>query len=254
MPIDDLEAAIARLPPGWHAQVFASLDSTQDVAREAAMRGAPDRSLFVADFQRAGRGRQGRRWLAQPGTALLMSVLLRAQGPPVAWRSTALAAVALVEAIHALAPGLRSVVHIKWPNDVLVDRQKVAGILAESSFDGQRSLTIVGLGVNVDADAAALAEVAAPATSLRLATGQPVGRDLLLLELVQRVDAWLSRSEEDLRQAWQAYLWGRGRRLRLREGDASYDVVVLGTTDDGSLIVRLPNGSLQVTSTGELML
>jgi biotin-(acetyl-CoA carboxylase) ligase len=87
-----------------------------------------------------------------------------------------------------------------------------------------------------------------------VANGQRVGRGLLLLELARRMDTWLDCSQEDLRQAWQAYLWGRGQRVHLRDQGASYDVVVLGTAADGSLIVRLPNGRVQATSTGELIL
>ena len=248
----DLEAAVRRLPAGWSGTYRASLASTQDEARALAKAGAPSRTLVVADFQHAGRGRQGRTWLASPGVALLVSIVLRAPGPPRPWRSTALASVALVEAIEDVVPGL--VPAIKWPNDVLLDGRKVAGILAEASFDGQEQTTIVGLGTNVATTAAELAGIGQPATSLSLAAGRPVERGRLLLALVARLDAWLERSEEALRRRWEERLWGRGQRLRLAETDGEREVVVLGVEPDGALRVRLADGRIIRTVTGELIL
>src|SRR5262245_12741580 len=97
---EDLRAAVARLPPGWHAHVFDQVASTMDEARAAARADAPSRSLFIADFQSAGRGRQARVWHAAPGQALLLSMLLRQSAPATPWGSTSLAAVAMAEAIE----------------------------------------------------------------------------------------------------------------------------------------------------------
>ena len=172
---DDLRRAVGRLPRGWTGHYLARTASTQDQAREAARAGAPSRSVFVADFQSRGRGRQGRRWLASPGMALMLSVLLREHHQaPRPWRSTALAAVALTEAVERVAPSLRPA--IKWPNDLLVSDRKVAGILAESAWDGRQLSIIVGIGVNVATTAAELASLGTPATSLELAAGHAVSR------------------------------------------------------------------------------
>jgi BirA family biotin operon repressor/biotin-[acetyl-CoA-carboxylase] ligase len=248
----DLEAAVRRLPAGWSGTYLATTLSTQDEARRLAVAGAPSRTLVVADVQHAGRGRQGRTWLASPGVALLVSIVLRVPGPPRPWRSTALASVALVEAIEQIAPGLRPA--IKWPNDVLLDGRKVAGILAEATFDGQQQTAIVGLGTNVATPAAELAGIGQPVTSLSLAAGRPVERGRLLLALTARLDAWLERPEEALRQRWEERLWGRGQRLRLAEIDGERDVVVLGVEPDGALRVRLVDGRIIRTVTGELIL
>src|SRR5215218_5681460 len=133
------------LPPGWRVLHEPSVESTNDLAREAASRGWPDRSVFVADFQTKGRGRHGRTWLCPPRAGLLMSVLLRRRDAP-AYSYTMLAAVALSEAIerlHSLEPA------IKWPNDVVVDDKKIAGVLAEAWDDGREQTVVVGIGVNV---------------------------------------------------------------------------------------------------------
>ena len=103
-----LKAAVEALPRPWQATYFAVVESTQDEARAASRRGAPHRSIFVADYQRAGRGRQGRTWVARPGVALMLSVVFReSAAAAVPWRWTSLASVALAEAIVDLLPALR---------------------------------------------------------------------------------------------------------------------------------------------------
>jgi len=253
MAAEDLRLALERLPPAWRGQCFERVGSTQDEARRAAAQGAPSRSVFVADYQSAGRGREGRVWQAPPSAALLLSILLREAGDaPRPWRSTALASVALAEAIEAAAPTLN--VGIKWPNDLMLDGRKVAGILAESWSDRAELAIAVGIGVNVNTPAEELAAVPAPAISLSMASGDRVDRGALLLAFVARLDAWLGHSESELQDTWQSRLWGRGQRLRLVDIGVDEEVVVLGATLDGALRVRLADGHERVTSTGELLL
>lgn len=249
-----LAEVVQQLPAPWRGRYFETVDSTQDEARAAARRGAPGRSLFLADYQRAGRGRQGRTWLARPGTSLLMSVLFREAGDNAQpWRFTSLASLALSEAIDALTPSEKKAA-IKWPNDVMLDDRKVAGILAETTFDGRELVACVGVGVNVNADERDLAQFP-DATSIRISAGHAVARGDLLLAFVGRVDYWLDlhRSTHKLHTAWEARLWRRGQRLRLLDiGDVT-DVIVLGASRDGVLHVRLPDGTERQTSTGELL-
>jgi len=253
MAAEVLGLALERLPPGWRGQLFESVGSTQDEARRAASEGAPSRSVFVADYQSAGRGRQGRVWQAPPATALLMSILLREAGDaPRPWRSTALASVALAEAIETVAPPLR--VGVKWPNDLVLDGRKVAGILAESWSDRAQLAIAIGVGVNVNTSAGQLAAVGAAATSLRIASGGVVDRGALLLAFVARLDGWLARRETELQDTWQTRLWGRGQRLRLADFGSDDEVVVLGATLDGALRVRFADGTERTTTTGELIL
>jgi BirA family transcriptional regulator, biotin operon repressor / biotin---[acetyl-CoA-carboxylase] ligase len=247
MPADSLAAALLRLPPAWHGFWFDSVDSTQSAARAAANRGATDRSLFVADYQHAGRGRQGRAWLAEPGAALLMSILFREtrrESRP--WHFTSLASVSVVEAIRPLVA--QSSVAIKWPNDVMVDDEKVAGILAETSWDGRELQAIVGIGLNVTAS-----PELAGATTLALHADGPLDRGDVVLRIVERLDHWLMQSDSALHAAWQSHLWGRGQRLRLLDFDRSEEVIVVGARPDGSLEVLRADGSHHVTTTGELL-
>jgi BirA family biotin operon repressor/biotin-[acetyl-CoA-carboxylase] ligase len=181
----------------------------------------------------------------------MLSILLREHGSePRPWRCTAMASVALVE---VLEPRIQEV-RIKWPNDVLIDGRKVAGVLAESTWDGQHLTVIVGLGLNVSTSAEALAGIDKPATSLLVASGQRFDRGELLRELIGRIDSWLGRPQEELHQAWQSRLWGRGQSVRLADLDSEQDVVILGAGFDGALRVRLADGTERSTTTGELIL
>jgi BirA family biotin operon repressor/biotin-[acetyl-CoA-carboxylase] ligase len=253
MTSDGLAEAVRALPRAWQGHYVEETDSTQDEARTAARVGAPSRSIFVADYQRAGRGRQGRSWLAGRGDALMLSVIFREHAtPPTPWRWTSLASVALAEAISELVPVLQPA--IKWPNDVLLDDRKIAGVLAETTSDGQQLVAVVGVGVNVNSLTADLATVGGAATSLRIASGQAVDRGELLLSLVRRMDAWLERPWPELHAAWLGRLWGHGQRLRLLDLGREEDVVVLGAELDGSLHVRMADGSERHTTTGELIL
>src|SRR5581483_6431763 len=171
----------AALPPGWRVRVSAVVGSTNDLAREAGRRGEAGRTVFVADFQTAGRGRQGRTWVAPPGFGLLFSVLFRlpaAGAPPL--HCTMLVAVALAEALerHGLRPA------IKWPNDVLLEGRKVAGILAEAFQGGGETMVVVGCGVNVG-DGPRLPHGLPPtATSLGASSGGRLHRGALLVEIL----------------------------------------------------------------------
>ncbi|MGI9147715.1 MAG: biotin--[acetyl-CoA-carboxylase] ligase [Chloroflexota bacterium] len=248
----ELAAAVAALPRTWQPRYSAMVDSTQDEARAASRQGARHRSIFVADYQRAGRGRQGRAWVAGPGVSLLVSLLFReSTHTPIPWRWTSLASVALSEAIEDVLPGLKPA--IKWPNDLLLNDRKVAGILAETSWDGLQLVAIVGVGLNVSTDLAELAMTGGAATSLRLASGRDVQRGALLHAFVDRIDDWLAQPAAVCHAAWQVRLWGRGQRLRLADLGREEEVVVLDAEPDGSLRVRLADGTVRRTMTGELI-
>src|SRR4051812_27125039 len=182
MPADDLGGFLTRavLPPGWQVLHEPSVESTNDLARAAADRDWPDRSVFVADYQTKGRGRHGRTWLCPPRSGLLMSVLLRRRDAP-AYTYTMLAAVALSEAIERL---LALDPEIKWPNDVVLDGKKVAGVLAEASDDGRQQTVIVGVGVNVNLEPEELADLP-NATALSIEAGHPAHRGELLALMLE---------------------------------------------------------------------
>ena len=143
----------------------------------------PEGAVAVADFQTAGRGRLGRVWAAPAGTALLCSVLLR---PPAGSRIAQLSLVGGLAAAQAVEAALGRQAQLKWPNDVLVDGRKVAGVLAEAR-DG---VVVVGVGLNVNQTEAELpTDARIPAASLRSLDGVERDREALLTGLLERLEA-----------------------------------------------------------------
>jgi BirA family transcriptional regulator, biotin operon repressor / biotin---[acetyl-CoA-carboxylase] ligase len=202
-------------------------DSTNERARVLASLGARHGTLVTADEQTAGRGRQGREWVAAPGSALLMSVVLRspADALPLA------AAVALCEALPVDAA-------IKWPNDVWVDRRKVAGILVEAR--PQEGWAVLGIGVNVR-DAPALEGV----TSL----GGAIGAEELLSRVLVALERWLSRPLPEVLGAWRSRDALLGETVRWKDGSGEG----AGIDEGGALLVDTDSGRVALQA-GEVHL
>ena len=190
-------------------------DSTNERAKELALAGAPHGTLVTADEQSAGRGRQGRVWVAEPGHALLMSLVLRSLDELLPFR----AAVAVAESISAPT-------QIKWPNDVWIDGKKVSGILAEGR--PQEGWAVLGIGLNVSTQEVP-AELADIATSLALA-GVSSSREEVLESLLASLERWLSAEPDEVLAKWRArdallraeVAWdgGRGRAAGITHGGA----------------------------------
>jgi BirA family biotin operon repressor/biotin-[acetyl-CoA-carboxylase] ligase len=206
--------------------------STNDRARELAERGAPHGTIVTAGVQTAGRGRQGRTWTAPPGTALLVSVVLR-HAPGLLPLRAGLAVADLA------GPAAR----VKWPNDVLVEGRKVAGILAEGR--PAEHWTVLGIGVNAALDVADLpAELRATAASLGRAPEAVLGE---LLDALQR---WLDAPAEGVLDALRSRDALRDRPVRWADGDG----VGAGIDGDGALLVRRHDGSTVRLDAGEVHL
>ena len=262
---DDLEreALESRLGGGRFARGqyvhVAETGSTNDDARMLAQSGAPEGSLVVADVQTEGRGRRGRVWHSAPGESLLVSLVLR---PPIApmrcgWIPL-LTAVALRGALLEL--GI-SGVGIKWPNDVLVDGRKLAGILCEISSDFEQvSHAVVGIGLNVNtAPEAFPAEVRALACSLRGMTGQVWRRADVLVALLAEMDHWLDRlwagELEALKAAWEAGSVTLGRQIEVQMPNGELRTGLAECLDEGGgLWLRLSGGQRQLLTSGEVSL
>ena len=209
--------------------------STNDRARELAVAGAPHGSVVTAAAQTAGRGRQGRTWTAPPGAALLMSLVLR---EPPALLSLA-AAVGVAGAIGEQA-------RIKWPNDVLVDGRKVAGILIEGR--PQDRWAVVGVGVNVAVEPAQFpSELRDSAGTLGRA---PEDVETVLVDVLASLDSVLALSPDALLEAWRARDALLGREVRWTGGRG----VANGIDEGGRLLVDLPDGGEAALDAGEVHL
>jgi BirA family biotin operon repressor/biotin-[acetyl-CoA-carboxylase] ligase len=255
----DLEDAPARVAErgsalGLPMHLLASTTSTNDEAKHAAKDGAPGGSTWVAEEQTAGRGRQGRVWTSARGENLLFSVLVRVACPPSRLPPIALAAgLAVRDAVAAAAPEASP--GIKWPNDVLVDGKKLAGVLVEAITAGSRvQAVVIGVGINVHVrdfpD-----EIAARATSVALVSSRPPDRASLLADVLAGLDRDLhivvGRGLGLLRARLEEADALRGHRVRSDDGDEG---IASGIDDDGRLLVRRDDGVLTRWSAGEVHL
>ncbi len=288
MDQDLLRRALAALPLG-PILYFDRIGSTNTEAAALADQGAPDLTLVVADEQTAGRGRQGRRWFTPPGAALAFSLVLRPAAflpasalsgeevlavgeagkqaalldlPALLGRLTALGALAVCQALQedfGLAP------RIKWPNDVLLERRKVCGVLAEAHWNGAGLAAVVlGIGVNVTADAVPpAAELIYPATALELVGSPGIDRPTLLRQVLQHLLDWRDRLvTPDFWLAWDDRLAFKGEWVWVGPGmasagppaQASYPAQVLGLHPSGYLRVRVETGAEILLHTGELQI
>ncbi len=218
--------------------------STQDDARDWALADppAPHGAVVIAEEQTAGRGRQGRQWLAARGSSLLFSVILRPRAPEHLPQYMMVGGLAVYD---ALAPLLGERVALKWPNDVLAAGRKVCGVLAEGLWLGDTlAAVILGIGINVRTDFGGPSD----ATSVEEACGCAMERAALLRDVLAHVDAWSAQvGAEALLAAWRARLGTLGRRVTVypRDGSPPFEGVAEAVEADGALIVRLPSGERQ---------
>ena len=227
---------------------FDVIDSTNTYLLEKARNGAPGGLVAVADHQTAGRGRLDRRWEAPAGAALLMSVLLREHLAPgelhLATAAVALSAVSAAERACGVAPGL------KWPNDLVIDDLKVAGVLAELDLtDADAPAVVVGIGINLTWPG----PPGVGGTCLLDATGVRVERDdileLLLNELAVRV-ALLgdAAGRAGLLGELERRLVTVGREVRVVLADAELVGTAIGLNGDGHLRVETADGVIEVAA------
>jgi len=224
---------------------LAETASTQDVLREGDF---PHGAVCAAEHQTAGRGRSGRSWDDAPSTALLCSVLLRPPPGALLPQLSLVAGLAVAAAVEAEIGGAALV---KWPNDVLVEGRKVAGILLEASAGA----VVCGIGINVNQEERDLPPgTRTPATSLRIVAGRQLVRGAVLgtvlVELERRYAAWLENGLEGLADELERRNALRGLRVRVggRGGTAG------AIARDGRLTIVLDRGDSVLVESGEVEL
>jgi BirA family transcriptional regulator, biotin operon repressor / biotin---[acetyl-CoA-carboxylase] ligase len=233
----------------WKLRWVPSTGSTNDDLVAAARDGAPDGTVLVADHQTGGRGRQARRWEAPPGSSLLVSILLRPTLDPA--RLHLLTTAVAVAAAEAVEEATGVAVQLKWPNDLVVDDRKLAGILAEGVWDGDHlDAVVVGLGLNVAWGGGFPAHLAGLSVALDQLTDIDVERADLLAALLLRLDALVADIDGgDLLDRWRARAATLGRQVRvvLVSGEAVEGTAV-DLTPDGHLLVDTGEGEEEVTA------
>lgn len=240
------------IPRGWTVRYVPVTGSTSDDAKQAAVGGCPERTVFLADEQVAGRGRLGRQWIAPPRSSLLFSIVLRRDFAPVHLTATvALSVAAAIEQVTALPA------RIKWPNDVMVRDRKACGILTEVVSSERENITIVGVGLNVNLDPPA-AGLPPSATALSWECGASVSREVLLRSVLEHLDAWLSQSHGELaalvQREWEARLWRRHQQVRVDDSGKMVEGIVEGLSSSGALRIQRPDGTLVEVTVGDIVI
>jgi BirA family biotin operon repressor/biotin-[acetyl-CoA-carboxylase] ligase len=220
---------------------FETIGSTMTEAARLAADGCPSGTVVAAEEQTAGQGRHGHFWHSERGAGLYLSIVLRLRLPadslPVLTMALGLAAADAIHRVTGLQPDLR------WPNDVLLNGRKVAGILVQLTADA----AIAGIGINVN-HTALPPGLADEATSLRIATGRPQSRDELLAALLAAIDVHTNLLVESGRAAvldlfTRQSSFVHGRRVRVEQPGGYLEGVSAGLDGAGFLIVRADDGS-----------
>ena len=245
LAIDDLRGACAAARFGGAIHYFESTDSTNTVAQRLARDGAAEGTVVIAETQTKGRGRLGRTWISPPFRNLYLSIVLRpAIAIPAAPRLGLVVGLATAETVAEWVPRAA----LKWPNDVLIDGRKVAGILMEMDADDDRVRSVIaGVGVNLNMTLDDIPpELRDKAVSLSAAVGAPIDRVVfatrLLARLQERYDQCLAHGFASLRPLWDRLSCLQGRSVEIDDGGRRYGGVVWGMADDGTLRLRDPAG------------
>ena len=228
---------------------FQEVGSTMDEARLRAERGTEEGTVIVAETQTSSRGRQGRNWVSRSGN-LYLSVVLYPTLQTLPFLNS-LCGVAVVRAISNIS-GLKP--RIKWPNDILLDNKKVAGVLVETAIAGEQvHNSIVGIGINVALDADEIDEIAGGATSLNHASAGDIPRDELLREILEQLDSLyiqLNHGDTPIEE-WEELLDTLGQRVRITWRGDEFVGVADGIDSQGSLLLRQDDGVVLTLAAGD---
>ncbi|MGP8079021.1 MAG: biotin--[acetyl-CoA-carboxylase] ligase [Dehalococcoidales bacterium] len=237
---------------GQNVLYYPSVTSTNDIARQQAQSKARDGTAVIADRQTAGRGRLRREWVTPQGNIAVSIVLYPARKD--LHFLTMLASMAVMYSIQNTT-GLKC--QFKWPNDVLINNKKVCGILLESQASSDSvDYAIIGIGINVNMKLADYPEISAIATSLADETGKEISRAVLLRNLFQEMEKLYLHLQagESILAEWRDNLITLGKSIHVRSGDEVFEGIAESVADDGSLMLRCPDGRLLKFMAGDVSL
>lgn len=257
LSLERIQSRLGHHPWSGSVRVFDEVDSTNTLAKELAVSGAPAGTVLIADRQRAGRGRLGRSFLSPGGAGIYCSVILRPDcRPQKLMHLTCAVAVAMCDAVErscGFRPG------IKWTNDLVVEGKKLGGILTELSLNARTGLVdyaVVGIGINCRQRETDFHEsIRAMACSVGMVTGQDVDRNRLAAEMIlalSHMDQTLLVEKEAMLERYRAGCVTLERQISILRGDMVSHGTALDIDDEGALIVRLDSGEVQSVSSGEV--
>jgi BirA family biotin operon repressor/biotin-[acetyl-CoA-carboxylase] ligase len=240
--------------------LFEEIGSTNEVAFELARNGAPEGTVVIADSQTQGRGRLQRRWISPPGVNLYISVIFR---PSIAAKNapflTLVASIALAETIKN--EGANTL--IKWPNDILINWKKVAGVLTAMQPRGDEvDFVVVGVGVNLNMTRETMkkemGEVAEIATSLREELGHEIERARFTADLINEIEMWYQRflknGKSPIIKEWMRRWGAINRRVQVKFNETVVEGTASGIDENGYLLIKKDDGTTERIISGDVIL
>jgi BirA family biotin operon repressor/biotin-[acetyl-CoA-carboxylase] ligase len=253
--LEALEKRLTGKVIGQPLYYYSEIGSTNDEAFRLGAAGAPEGTAVIADSQTKGRGRLQRVWHSPPGSNIYTSILLRPNFPPdQAPRISIAAGVAVAEILSTYCPGQ---VQLKWPNDVLLNRKKVCGILAQMKASASDiDFVVLGMGINVNIGHNQLPlDIRTIATSLAIETGQEIDRQELIISLYENIAKWYKeltqRGFDAIKEKWLNLSPMIGKKVQVMFRDEVVRGKALGLDEDGSLIILNLNGETVKVSAGD---
>ncbi|MBI5327192.1 MAG: biotin--[acetyl-CoA-carboxylase] ligase [Deltaproteobacteria bacterium] len=247
---------------GKNISFYKEIDSTNEAAREFASKGAAEGFAVVADFQKKGKGRLGRRWESPAGVNIYTSIVLRPNIMPVfAPQLTLVAAVAVAETIARFlnnGSGYKPEPAVKWPNDILINSKKVAGILTEMNSEMDRiNFVVIGVGVNVNMTKEMFSEgLEFIATSLKQEGGKEISRTAFIQLLYLNMEKWyaqyLKGGFEPVRKAWTSFFHMAGKTVKVQQTGKIMQGIAVGIDNDGALLLREKSGNIARILSGDV--
>ena len=251
------EAISARLTTKWAGRTLyyaPETDSTNRWVKEQALSGAPHGTLCVCDYQSAGRGRMQRRWQADPGDALLMSILVRPEGlmPEKAPAIVLVGALSVCRAMEEMGVQAR----IKWPNDIVCGGKKLCGMLLELGIK-QTSVDYAVLGIGINVKTHPVSAETMHAGSIAEALGHEVPREEVAARVLEQFEecyeSWVKNGMEALLDGYCPRCVTLTGRIRAEElTGVAFEGTGVGICEDGALVMRLDDGSERIVRAGDV--
>lgn len=248
----------SRMNTHWAGQevyFYDEIDSTNTQAKRLAEEGAPSGTLVVSDFQSKGKGRRGRAWESPKASAIYMTLMIRPQIPPE--RASMLTLVMGLSVVQAIRNVLKLETSIKWPNDVVLNKKKLVGILTEMNAQMDYiEYLVIGIGINANMEHFPR-ELQDKATSLQIEMGHPVNRAELVAETMKCFEENYEVFEKTqdlsgLIEPYHAVLANFGQPVRVLQPGNEYSGIARGINARGELLVERENGSVEAVYAGEV--
>jgi BirA family biotin operon repressor/biotin-[acetyl-CoA-carboxylase] ligase len=230
-----------------HIHYYSAVSSTMDIARNMAQSNCPDNTVIIAKYQHSGRGRMQRQWNSDDGGLYMTWVIRPRLNPMYCFAYTFSAALAI---IHSLDQLFNITAQVKWPNDILIHTQKIAGILTETQFENNQFTYLnIGIGINVNNQ---LKTNAFNAISVQDLVQTHVDMDNIIPPLCQNLtNQFANICVEHVLESWKAHNCTLGKKVRILMMDRIVDGRAVDISQDGALIIAQSNGQLETVTYGD---